>query len=294
MNNKISYIKAITSSLFRFNYVIDLLKMKWHKVLIYFIFLNLLMFLPISYQIIDTFYFANEVDYEEYGIDFVSNPPEWWTDELPNTCKIKDSELTCIIDYVYEYEYTTQNNTYTIILNAEDPTLYNNDNTLVFHQYGFDYYFSDQDLSNYSGNVLRFTYKNFNTIYFDELKLLEDGESAELFINNLFNSIKSVSISPIILGVLVALFIPNIILVFVLSGLSMLFSLNDSGFIKYREMIKLYVFGSTWPSIIATVLAMLGMATFTPLVYNFLTPIIVFVMYRKSKQQQLIDGTSFK
>jgi hypothetical protein len=72
-----------------------------------------------------------------------------------------------------------------------------------------------------------------------------------------------------------------VILLFTLAGFAMLFKLTIYDLPKYVDMVKLFVLASTVPGIVNLIIGLFGLSAFSSLVYNFLTPFFVYVLYRR-------------
>ena len=88
--NKITFSKIFTNSLSKFSEVFNLFEASLFKVIIYFILLNLMMFLPITMQVVN----MENPDYSRWGFTFTEDLPSWLPSELPTHCVINDNELT--------------------------------------------------------------------------------------------------------------------------------------------------------------------------------------------------------
>mgnify|MGYP000875620495 CR=1 FL=1 len=118
---------------------------------------------------------------------------------------------------------------------------------------------------------------------------MDQTVAADILFQDFFQSVKPIIILPIILMGVGVLFIANLFLVVMISALSMLFKFNQSNFPSYKNLIKLFMLASTIPAILNVFLGFLGLSAFTSLSYNFITPVIAFLMYRASRTKELIE-----
>ncbi|MCK5387797.1 MAG: DUF1189 family protein [Candidatus Izimaplasma sp.] len=271
-NNKVTFANMFSWSLIKYNKVFDLFEASLFKVIMYFVLLNLMIFLPITMQIVN----LEHPDYSRYGMTFAEDLPSWLPSGLPTHCKIENYELLCATDDVYEYDITNRDTVYHVYFNVTDGVEITDNNTIIFYKSGFHMNFND-------GIVLRLTYTGFGYVDFNEINQMTGEEASNILFEGIFQSLKPAIILPIILFFVGTLTLMNIILIFSIATLSMLFSFNQSEFPRYQDMIKLMIFASTIPSIINLVLGFFGLSAFTSISYNIITPIIAYFMYKASR-----------
>jgi hypothetical protein len=54
-------------------------------------------------------------------------------------------------------------------------------------------------------------------------------------------------------------------------------------------MLKLFIIASTIPAIINLFIGFFGLSAFSSIVYNFLTPLLVFILYRRHVNKIAIE-----
>jgi len=118
---------------------------------------------------------------------------------------------------------------------------------------------------------------------------MNQEEAATILFEQFFQSLKPVIVLPLMIIAIGALFLMNVILIVLLAAISMLFKFNQSNFPSYKNLIKLFMLASTIPAILNVSLGFLGLSAFTSLSYNFITPVIAFLMYRASRTKELIE-----
>lgn len=270
--NKITFSNMFAWSLIKHRKVFDLFDAKLYKVILYFIILNLMMFLPVTLQVVN----LENLNYARYGFTFVEDLPDWLPSGLPTHCIIDNQELQCASDEVYEYDLVNRDTIYHIYFNVEDGVEIDEDNTIIFYKTGFHMNFHD-------GIVLRLTYSGFEFTDFAEINQMSPEDASDILLESIFQSLKPAITLPIMLFFVGALTLMNIILIFGLATLTMLFSFNQSNFPRYQDMIKLMIFASTVPSIMNLALGFFGLSAFTSITYNIITPIIAYFMYKASR-----------
>lgn len=276
---KITFVKIFKASTYSFKDAFDVFNASFIKVFVYFVFLNLLMLLPVTLQVAD----MNDFDYQRWGMNFTTTEiPDWLPDGIPTSCEIQNGYLDCGMEHIFEYELVDRDKTYTVYFNVPSDVVYDENNTIVFYHHGIDVRIRD--------SVVRLTYSGFEGTDFEELHALPKEESAAILFESFYQSVKPIIILPIILMGIGALFMANLFLVVMISALSMLFAFNQSDYPKYKNMLKLFMMASTIPALINVILGFLGLSAFTSITYNFITPILAFFMYRASRVKMEIDS----
>jgi len=270
--NKITFSNMFSWSLIKYRKVFDLFEASLFKVIMYFIILNLMMFLPITMQIVN----FEHPDYTRYGLTFADDLPDWLPSGLPTHCKIDNYELQCATNDVYEYDLVNRDTVYHIYFNVADGVEITDSNTIIFYKSGFH-------MNLRESIVLRLTYSGFGYIDFNEINQMSPEEASDILFEGIFQSLKPAIILPIILFFVGTLTLMNIILIFSIATLSMLFKFNQSEFPRYQDMMKLMIFASTIPSLINLGLGFFGLSAFTSISYNIITPIIAYFMYKASR-----------
>ena len=276
MNNKITFSKIFSTSLTKYSDIFDLFDASLSKVILYFLLLNFMIVLPITLQVVN----LEEPNYSRWGLTFHETVPEWIPDELPTHCVIRDQQLQCASSMVYEYEVINRDTVFTVYLNASDETTVSKVNSIVLKESTFDVYINE--------HTFTFYYRGFDYIDFADLHEEDARVAYDLLIESFFQSIKPTLILPVIIFFLGVLTIANLFLIVVLAAFSMLFSINNSNFPKFKNMIKLMIFASTVPSFINLILGFLEMSAFTSITYNLITPLIAYLMFRQSSIKQEI------
>ncbi|MFK5883663.1 MAG: DUF1189 family protein [Candidatus Izemoplasma sp.] len=276
-NKKIRFKDIFIYSASKFDSVFELFTLSFWKFIIYFLILNLLMMIPISIGIIR----MENPDYSRYGLDFADTVPEWIPSGLPQSCVIENARLDCDTDVGFEYEITNNDTVYTIYLNSTGPLDASDfKNAIVFQKDVFHFYFSD-------GSVMEFDYSGFDYLNFADLHDMTPEDASAILYEGVFQSLKPAIILPLMLYTNGILLLTNLLLIIALASLSMLFKFTQTGFIKYKDMIKLMIIASTFPSLVNLALNSFGMSAFTSISYNYATPIIAFFIYRANKAKEI-------
>lgn len=203
--------------------------------------------------------------YDNYGITFVSEPDAALIDNLPD-CSISDQALSCDGE--------------TPDMQYKDFDIYFFDDTTLEGRYIL--FLENSFVVNY-GTKLEFTYSGFEDLSFNELSEMDNKEDAALVIaDSLFVSVKNNLLLPGLLALYVVFISMNLIYLILLSGISMAFKFRTENFPKFKEVLVMYMYAVSIPSIIAIFLTFVTKSyAFTPLVLNFATPIIVYLVYKK-------------
>ena len=226
--NKIPFTTMFTYSVFRFNRVFDLFEAKLVKVFIYFVLMNLIIFIPVTYQVAT----LDSINYSRFGMTFHEEVPEWF-EELPKGCIISNGILDCQTKSVFEYDIQNRDTNYHIYFNVEEIGEYTESGTIIFGEKGFKINFA-------TGNVLRFTYDQFPYTDFSEFDGMSKEEISTIIFDGMFQSMMPTFVLPIILFFVGGLMLMNFLLILFISALSMLFGFNQNDFPSYKNMIKFY------------------------------------------------------
>ena len=277
MKKKFSYIFQI--SLYNFKHAFDVFEISMWKLIGYFVFLNLLMFLPVSMNIIQ----MDDFDYSFWGMDFHEEVPDFIENDLPDNCRIYNNLLQCGTSEVYSFSLFNNETEWNVYINEKDDVAHNESNVVVMYYDGL--------LIRMSGEAeFILDYDHFNNTDFGQLNNLTPEERYDTLINMLFLTIKDVYTLPAILMITGVMMGMNLILLITISAISMLFKFNQSQFPSYKNMFKLFIIASTIPSLVNVALGFNGLNPFTTIVYNIVTPIIAFFMYRASRLHREINS----
>ena len=275
---RVPFAYMVRAGIYRFRDAFDVFNASFFKVFLYFVVLNLMMLLPLSITIMN----MENFNYERFGMNFTSTEiPDWIPNQLPTSCHINFDELDCGTDTVYEFDLINRETEYTVLLNVPNDQEVVSDNTIVFYNNWID--------MRVRGNVIRLTYSGFNGTNFENYHAMNQEEVATILFEQFFQSLKPVIVLPLMIIAIGALFLRNVILIVLLAAISMLFKFNQSNFPSYKNLIKLFMLASTIPAILNVFLGFLGLSAFTSLSYNFITPVIAFLMYRASRTKELIE-----
>lgn len=238
---------------------------------LYFLMLNVIMFLPLTFSIYNL---GPEASFL-LGVNVRNEIPDWFAHELPADCEIVNQRLTCETEEVFSYTVNYQGEAFSVVVNVDDQeTAYDQPASLVFHETYFTF-----QLPSERRFVL--TYQNFPYLSFEALQEMEREAAYTLFFDALYESIRPFVIVPLMVILVGGYIVANALLILGLSGFALLFRLNDGQLPHYPQMVKLFILASTLPSVVNLGLGFLGLSAFTAIPYNFLTPLMAFVLYRR-------------
>jgi|GEM_PF-1213256 len=270
MNRKIRFHHLFTYPFYRQKDVFSLFDFGLPKVILYFIVLNLVMLFPLSLSIIR----MDEPDLARFGIDVHEDPPAWIPYGLPEDCVVTNQRLDCDTEEVFIYTIENRGTVYEVHFNVPDDVTIDDPHTIVFKQTVIE--------ATLAGGVsFTFDYSGFESLDFADLHEMEQETAAEILFNSLWRSVHPHLVLPLIILSVGGILLTNIVLLVILASLGMLFKLLNHAVPSYPNMIKLFIIASTIPAVINLFLGMLGLAAFTSIVYNFLTPLIAFMIFRK-------------
>ncbi|MFP4286126.1 MAG: DUF1189 family protein [Candidatus Izemoplasmataceae bacterium] len=278
--NKVYFHELFTRPLYKQDKLKPLFKLSLAKYIVYFILINLLMFLPLSLSVI----YMDNIDYERFGFDFHENIPSWLPDELPDDCRIEDNALLCESSDVYINTITNNDTVYTVYLNVSDNVSEDFlDQDVGSHAIVFQETMIRIHLDN--NQVFVVSYSGFDDLDFSQVKTLDQKEAAYLFFDGLFQSLQPYMILPLILYSVGGMILLNALFIVIIASAAMIFKLSVSNFISYKNMIKLFILAQTIPAVINVFVGFFGLSPFTSIIYNFLTPLMALVFYRKNLKE---------
>ncbi len=268
--NKRRFYHLFTYPFHRQNEVFSLFEFSFFKVLIYFFILNLVMLFPLSYGIIS----LDEMNFDLIDYNIEEDTPAWLPGDLPN-CTVLQGQLNCDSDDTTTRELELFETNYTLYFNVHHGATIDDEHTVLFR--------SDDIIINMrDGITLTLDYRGFEGLDFNEVSQMEQTKGATLLFNAFFNSLHPHIALPLMIIAVGGLMAMNLLLLLIFSAISMLFRFMYSDVPRYGNMFKLFVIASSIPAMINLVLGFFGLSAFTSIVYNFLTPLIVLVIYKKN------------
>lgn len=132
-----------------------------------------------------------------------------------------------------------------------------------------------------SNQTLRLDYRGFGYTPFVDLTENSSSMTYQTLFEGFYPSIRPYVALPLMMVFVGGYILTNIILLITLSSLSMLFKLTISDFPSYKDTIKLFIIASTIPAVINLMIGFFGLSAFSSLIYNFLTPLFVYILYRR-------------
>jgi maltodextrin utilization protein YvdJ len=254
-----------------------LLNGKFISFLGYFLILNLVMFIPLTFSI----YQLDSSVQTLFGINVTPVLPDDLGLLLPADCEIVNQRLLCENDVETVITIPLER-PITVVINAQSDE----------YDEAFDHLVLKETTASLRLNNARLEldYRGFGYVPFNELQTLEKEAVYTLFFDGFYASVRPFFALPMILILVGGYIALNVILLFGLSGFAMLFRLTISDLPAYKEMVKLFIIGSTIPAVINLIIGFFGLSAFSSLVYNFLTPLMVFILYRRHVNKVAIDN----
>ena len=267
---KIRFHHLFTWPLYKQAQVFKLFKFGLGKVIGYFLLLNLVMMLPITIGILR----METINYAQFGFDIEEDAPAWLPGALP-PCQVNDYTLDCPTEETEVFYFAFNDALYEIHFNVPDAVAIAEENTLVFKQ--------SEIVVNFAGGIqLNLDYRGFEGLDFAEVSAMEQPEGAKVMLDALFQSVHPHLIMPLMIITVGGMIAMNFILLVIFAGISMLFKFLHSAVPSYKNTLKLFIIASTIPAIINLLLGLFGFSPFTSIVFNFLTPFVAFLIYRKN------------
>lgn len=244
--------------------------------LVYFFILNLVMFIPLTFSI----YELDSSVQTLFGININEQLPDDLATLFPSSCEIVNQQLQCAdaIETSFQVEL---NRAFTVIINAQSEA----------YDHSFDHLVLKESTASLRLNnaQLDLDYRGFSYLPFSDLESLSKEEVYTLFFDGFYGSVRPYFALPMILILVGGYIALNVVLLFGLSGFAMLFKLTISDLPNYQDMLKLFIIGSTLPAMINLFIGFFGLSAFSSIVYNFMTPLMVFILYRRHVNRIAIE-----
>lgn len=244
--------------------------------LVYFFILNLVMFIPLTFSI----YELDSSVQTLFGININEQLPDDLATLFPSSCEIVNQQLQCAdaIETSFQVEL---NRAFTVIINAQSEA----------YDHSFDHLVLKESTASLRLNnaQLDLDYRGFSYLPFSDLESLSKEEVYTVFFDGFYGSVRPYFALPMILILVGGYIALNVVLLFGLSGFAMLFKLTISDLPNYRDMLKLFIIGSTLPAMINLFIGFFGLSAFSSIVYNFMTPLMVFILYRRHVNRIAIE-----
>lgn len=235
------------------------------RFLAYFILINFIMFIPLTFSIY-------QLDTSIQTLLGIRLSEGSGLADLPETCEIVNEELLCETDTVYTHTFSVNDQVITVLIN-ENANLEPEPYQLVMAKQTAVLRLNDDSIP--------LDYRGFGYSPFSDLNATSTDAVYEHFFTGFYPSVRPFFALPLILVFVGGYILTNIILLFTLAGFAMLFKLTLYDLPRYKNMLKLFIIASTIPAIINLGIGLFGLSAFSSLVYNFLTPFFVYILYRK-------------
>jgi hypothetical protein len=244
--------------------------------LVYFFILNLVMFIPLTFSI----YELDSSVQTLFGININEQLPDDLATLIPSSCEIVNQQLQC--EEAVETSFQIQlNRPFTVIINAQSDAYDDAFDHLVFKESTASLRLNNAQLD--------LDYRGFSYLPFSDLESLSKEEVYTLFFDGFYGSVRPYFALPMILILVGGYIALNMVLLFGLSGFAMLFKLTISDLPDYKNMLKLFIIGSTIPAMVNLFIGFFGLSAFSSIVYNFMTPLMVFILYRRHVNRIAIE-----
>ncbi len=271
--NNIRFVDLFIYAVKKPSEVFKLFEFSLIKVFLYFILLNLVMLMPLSIAIVQ----MDSINYAQFGFNLEEDGPAWLPHDLPD-CVVTNYRLVCDDDTAYVNDFEFMGNQYEVYMNVPDDADLDAPYQLVFKYSEIDVYLQE-------GVHLQLDYRGFEGMNFAEVRQMDQAEGTEVMLNALFRSVHPFLIIPLIVMAVGGLMLMNIILIIIYSAISMLFRYLYPEVPGFKNMLKLFMIGSTIPAIINLILGLFGLAPFTSIVFNFMTPVMALWLYKKNRHR---------
>ena len=273
MNERVSVARLFRESLLLKPTAYALTTGRLRTFILYFLMLNLIMFLPLTFSIYNMGGQASTL----LGINARDNVDEQFIEALPEDCEILNQRLVCETDTVHQLTILNNETLINVFINVtDDETQFDQPNTLVLKETFFAFFTT-------TGNRFAQGYEAFEYLSFAELRTQSPEEAYDILFDNFYAAVRPFLILPMTLYLVGGLMFANVLLLLGLTGLAMLLRLANSDVPGYGRMLKLFILASTIPAMVNLGLGFAGLSAFSAIPYNFLTPLMAFLLYRKHK-----------
>ena len=271
MKNKYRFYHLFTYPFYRQKDVFKLFRFSTIKVILYFFILNLAMLFPLSYGIIS----MDEMNYNLIDFDITEDTPAWLPGDLP-ACSVSQMSLECDDDAVHIRYFDVMDQSYEIHFNVPGDVMIDTPYTILFRDHDIIVNMRD-DIT------LTLDYRGFDGLDFTNVNTMAQEEGARLMLNAFFNSVHPHIVLPLLIFMVGGLMAMNLLLLLIFSAITMFFRFMYGDVPPYHNTLKLFIIASSIPAVINLGLGFFGLSAFTSIIYNFLTPLIALVIYKKNK-----------
>lgn len=251
---------------------------RWFHAFLVYLIASVLLVFPISLNLIN----SKTTNYELIGAELATKEIDGLLDELPNF-SIAQGKLYYAPELEDQVITTNLNDSFIIILNTtSNKTEVKNTkiNTIVFNESSFEVYLA--------GVSFNYDYQRFSNIHVSDLKNMDSDDAMTMVYNNIYVSLKSTFLLPLILVLIVVFFVTNLIFMLIIAMFARLLRIRDHNVPIYSEILKISFFASLLPSIISMLIGLLA-PPITIVLFNFGLPLMLLIIYHKSKQIQIND-----
>lgn len=246
-------LKLMLKSAYSMDAIYELRKMPIILSLIFGILLSMMQMTPFAFSLLED----NTYRWDEKMWQLTNAEKAKVVESLPDY-SIVDGQLTSS-----EYHEIKVKDNVVILFNGDADTVNNglvfSNDHLVFVENGRQY---DLSYAPYEGT-------NFATVDYD-------GVFAPFA-----KGLKPLLIVPFVMGNYQTGILTFFIYTFVIAAISMLLKFGHTSFIKYKEVVNIVIYSSTIPSIIALIFGILITPAFTTIIFNFGTPVVAYVVYKR-------------
>lgn len=270
--------KAFYVSLFKVPHIYFLKDSKWLYAFLFFLLSMVLLVFPISLNLIN----SKTTNYELIGAKLALEDVEGLLDDLPNF-SIASGRLVYADELKNQRITTNLEDSFVIILNTTQSKIYGYDidqsiNTVVFSESSFDVYLA--------GASFTYDYARFSNIHVTDLKNQSSSDAMKLIYDNIYVSLKSTFLLPVILILVVVFFGMNLIYIMIIAMFARLLRIRDNNVPVYSDILKISMFASLLPSAISMLIGLFA-PPLTIVFYNFGLPLMLILIYFKSKAIQI-------
>lgn len=246
---------------------------KWKYAFFIYLITSILLVFPISLNLIN----SKTTNYELIGAELATTKKEGLLENLPNFSIVSGKLYydSSIEDMVIT---TSLNDSFVIIINTTLDKVSNVDkdmNTVIFNQTNFELYLAGQSFN--------YDYSRFSNLHAQELKRMSSDDAMTQIYDQIYVTLKSTFLLPVILSLIVVFFMTNLVFILIISMFARLLRIRDLHVPVYSEIVKISLFASLIPGFISMFIG-LFVPPMTIVLFNFGLPIMLLIIYIKSRQ----------
>lgn len=296
---KLDFVKDFGNSIINVPKIYEMKNNSWGRAILHYLVIMVFFCFPlmIAMMTMKTFLF------DSFGIDIINEEKmsEVLADEelmearkndqfevieyLPKSCYFNAGKLVCHGNYDLNFTRTQRVNDeleterVRLVINpSEDFVLEDKDGIIIlFHEYSYDIYLKGVKFSSYYSSSLNLRFSEFNlSDYTDALAI---KEILNFTLTGIVHNVSWV----INLCLFLVFALIDFLYILLLAFCARFLKYRDNNFPEFSEIVKMLMYASTIPCLVCFVLGFFGAYAIGTVLFNFILPLIIFMVYIKNK-----------